>query len=174
MYNDPLLIHLAGNCSSKNVRTMLAKCGGAHLNFSYGGGGGVKNQVYRTPVHDLADFQEIIYAAVYSVTPQILHNTWIEDEYRLDIFRAANGNHVEVYRTQGTGNPFSLIVTIGFIRIALIQKLQLFLLLAYTCLGTISGSRSIKIVLREVDCDVEHWTDLDQGGVQWLVYVRVP
>ena len=29
MYGDPLSIYLAGNCSSKSVRTMLAKCGGA-------------------------------------------------------------------------------------------------------------------------------------------------
>ena len=27
MYNDPLPMHLTGSCSSKNVRTMLAKCG---------------------------------------------------------------------------------------------------------------------------------------------------
>ena len=29
MYGDPLPIHLAGNYSSKNVRIMLVKCGGA-------------------------------------------------------------------------------------------------------------------------------------------------
>ena len=38
MYGDPFPIHLAVNCSSKNVRTMFAKCGGAHLIFSCGGG----------------------------------------------------------------------------------------------------------------------------------------
>ncbi|KAJ4440170.1 hypothetical protein ANN_08308 [Periplaneta americana] len=44
--------------------------------------GFVKDQVYRTPVRDLADLQERIYAAVNNVTPQMLHNTWVEVEYR--------------------------------------------------------------------------------------------
>ena len=41
--------------------------------------------MYRTPVRDLADLQESIYAAVHNVTEHMLHNTWVEDEYRLDI-----------------------------------------------------------------------------------------
>ncbi|KAJ4428941.1 hypothetical protein ANN_25937 [Periplaneta americana] len=61
--------------------------------------GFVKDQVYRTPVRDLADLQERIYAAVNNVTPQMLHNTWVEVEYRLDISRATNGSHVEIYGT---------------------------------------------------------------------------
>ncbi|KAJ4428453.1 hypothetical protein ANN_24490 [Periplaneta americana] len=60
--------------------------------------GFVKDQVYRTPVRDLADLQERIYAAVNNVTPQMLHNTWVEVEYRLDISRATNGSHVETIR----------------------------------------------------------------------------
>ena len=48
--------------------------------------GFVKDQVYRTPVRDLADLQERIYVAVNNVTPQMLYNTWVEVEYRLDIF----------------------------------------------------------------------------------------
>ena len=31
IYDDPLLIHLAGNCTSMNVRKMLAKSGAPHL-----------------------------------------------------------------------------------------------------------------------------------------------
>ena len=50
-----------------------------------------------TPVCDLADLQERIYAAV--ITPEILRNTWVEIEYRLDISHASNGSHVEVYGT---------------------------------------------------------------------------
>ena len=46
----------------------------------------VKDQVYRTPVCDSADLQERIYAAVSTVTPQILHNTWVEFEYRFGHF----------------------------------------------------------------------------------------
>ena len=49
--------------------------------------GFVKDQIYRTKVRDLADLQKIIYAALNNVTPQILHNTWIKVEYRLDISR---------------------------------------------------------------------------------------
>ncbi|KAJ4451541.1 hypothetical protein ANN_03006 [Periplaneta americana] len=56
---------------------------------------GHDDQVYRTPVRDLADLQERIYAAVNNVTPQMLHNTWVEVEYRLDISRVTNGSHVE-------------------------------------------------------------------------------
>ena len=75
MYDDPLPIHLAGNCSSKNVRTMLANCVGARpITTSFFLWGFVKEQVYGTPVRDLADLQERIYAAVNNVTPQTLHN----------------------------------------------------------------------------------------------------
>ena len=76
MYSEPLPIHLAGNCSSKNMRTMLAKCGGAPPDFFLWGF--VKDQVFRTPIRDLADLQGRIYAAVNNVTPQMLHNTWVE------------------------------------------------------------------------------------------------
>ena len=57
----------------------------------------VKAQIYMTPVRNLADLQEIIYAAVNNVTPPMLHNTWVEVEYRLNLFRVTNGSHVEVY-----------------------------------------------------------------------------
>ena len=43
-----------------------------------------------TPVRDLVHLQEKMYVAVSSVTPQMLHNTWIEVEYRLDISRATH------------------------------------------------------------------------------------
>ena len=61
--------------------------------------GFVKDHFYRTPAYNLADLQEQIYAAVNNVTPQMLHNTWVEVEFRLDISRATNGSHVEVYGT---------------------------------------------------------------------------
>ena len=74
---------------------MLAKCGGDHLIFFLWGF--VKDQVYRTPVRDLADLLERIYTAVNNALPQMLHNTWVEFEYRFDSSRATNGSHVEVY-----------------------------------------------------------------------------
>ena len=30
----------------------------------------------------------------------VVHNTWVEAEYRLDISYATNGSHVEIYGTQ--------------------------------------------------------------------------
>ena len=72
IYGDPLPIDLAGNRSSKNVRTMLAKCSRALLICFCG-------SLLRTrpTVRDLAHLQEIIFAAVNNITPQIL-NTWVE------------------------------------------------------------------------------------------------
>ena len=52
-----------------------------------------------TPVRDLVDLKERIYAVVINVTPQMLHNTWVEVENQLDISRSINGNHVEFYVT---------------------------------------------------------------------------
>ena len=66
-----------------------------------------------TPVSDLADLQEIIYAGINNVTPQILHKLWIEVEYWLDISSATNGSHVEVYGTQGKKSQLLLVVVIG-------------------------------------------------------------
>ena len=51
---------------------MLVKCGDFFLR------GFVKDQVYRTPVRDLADLQQF-----HTTIP---HNTWVEVEYRLNIF----------------------------------------------------------------------------------------
>ena len=71
----------------------------------------VKDQVYMTPVCNLADLQQRIYAAVNNVIPQMLHNTWVEVEYRLDISRATNISHVEVYEK----SQIFLFIAIGFI-----------------------------------------------------------
>jgi hypothetical protein len=37
-----------------------------------------------------------VVAAIKTVRPQMLENTWREIEYRLDILRAKKGPHVEV------------------------------------------------------------------------------
>ena len=52
--------------------------------------GFVKGQVYRTPVRDMADLQGKIYVAANKASPQLLQNTWVEVEYRLDISRVTN------------------------------------------------------------------------------------
>jgi hypothetical protein len=59
--------------------------------------GYVKDIVYHTKVNDLPDLRRRITDAVASVTPKMLRNTWIETEYRLDVCRATNGAHVEIY-----------------------------------------------------------------------------
>ena len=47
--------------------------------------GFVTDLVSRTQGRDLADLQERIYAAADNVAPPMLHNTWVEAEYQLDI-----------------------------------------------------------------------------------------
>ena len=102
-----ILITSCREWSSKNVRTTLANCDGAHLIFFLWG---FVKTVYRTTICDLADLQERIYA-VNNVIPQMLHNTWVVVEYRLDISRESNGNHVEVNGTYGkTKSKFSVFV----------------------------------------------------------------
>ena len=46
--------------------------------------GFVKDGTYITPVRDLANLQEKMYAAVNNVTPQMLHKAWVEVEYCTD------------------------------------------------------------------------------------------
>ena len=66
------------------------------------------DQVYRTPTRDLAGLQERIYAAVNNVTPQMLHNTWVEVEYRLDIPRVTNGATLMFMEHKVCSNCFNL------------------------------------------------------------------
>ena len=59
--------------------------------------GYVKDIVYRTKVRDISDLQQRIIEAHDAVTVDMLARTWLEIEYRLDIPRATDGAHVEVY-----------------------------------------------------------------------------
>uniref|UniRef100_A0A1B6EKB9 DUF4817 domain-containing protein n=1 Tax=Cuerna arida TaxID=1464854 RepID=A0A1B6EKB9_9HEMI len=59
--------------------------------------GYVKNFVYSEKIRNIDHLRQRIIAAVASVTPNLLTNTWREFEYRLDICRATNGSHIEVY-----------------------------------------------------------------------------
>ena len=56
-----------------------------------------KNIVYRTKVKGINDLQHRIIEAIETVTVHMLARTWQEIEYRLDIVRAIDGAHVEVY-----------------------------------------------------------------------------
>ena len=59
--------------------------------------GYVKDRVCRTPVRDVKTLQSRIIEVLATVNEEMLENTWREIEYRLDILRATNGAHVEVY-----------------------------------------------------------------------------
>ena len=59
--------------------------------------GYVKDRVYRKPVRDVETLQSRIIEILATVNEEMLENTWREIEYRLDILRATNGAHVEVY-----------------------------------------------------------------------------
>ena len=59
--------------------------------------GYVKDRVYRTPVCDVETLQSRIIEVLATVNEEMLENTRREIEYRLDILRATNGAHVEVY-----------------------------------------------------------------------------
>jgi hypothetical protein len=56
-----------------------------------------KDRVFVTPVNDLPDLRALIHDTIATVPMDMLERTWQEIEYRLDIVRATNGAHVEVY-----------------------------------------------------------------------------
>jgi hypothetical protein len=58
--------------------------------------GYVKDIVYKTTVNSFDDPKLRIVAAIETLTPQMLENTWREIEYRLDVLRVMKGAHVEV------------------------------------------------------------------------------
>jgi len=59
--------------------------------------GYVKDIVYQTKVRDIADLKQRIRNAIATIDGPMLQRTWQEIEYRLDVLRATNGAHIEVY-----------------------------------------------------------------------------
>lgn len=58
----------------------------------------VKDRVFATPVNNILELRtQIRRDTIATVTGDILERTWQEVEYRLNIVRATNGAHVEVY-----------------------------------------------------------------------------
>jgi hypothetical protein len=53
--------------------------------------------VFRTPVNGLDELKTRIRNAISAIPADMLHRTWQELEYRLDVIRATNGAHIEVY-----------------------------------------------------------------------------
>jgi hypothetical protein len=75
--------------------------------------GYVKDQVFRPKVGSVVELCARISNAVASVTPRMLENICREIEYRLDIFRATDGAHIEMYWTSwvvlsNKANQFSI------------------------------------------------------------------
>jgi hypothetical protein len=58
--------------------------------------GYIKDIIYTTLVTSLDDVKLRTVAAIETVAPQMLENTWREIEYRFDILRAMRGAHVKV------------------------------------------------------------------------------
>lgn len=59
--------------------------------------GYVKDIVYRTEVRDIDNLKQRITEAIATINVGMLERTWREIEYRLDVLRATNGAHIEVY-----------------------------------------------------------------------------
>jgi hypothetical protein len=59
--------------------------------------GYVKSSGFRTPVNGLDDLKTRIRNAISAIPADMLHRTWQELEYCLDVLRATKGAHIEVY-----------------------------------------------------------------------------
>ena len=57
----------------------------------------MKDRVFATPVNDIGELRTRIRDVIATITGEMLIRTLQEFEYRLDIVRAANGAHIEVY-----------------------------------------------------------------------------
>jgi hypothetical protein len=58
--------------------------------------GYIKSNVFRTPVNGLDDLKTCIRNAIKAIPADMLHRTWQELEYRLDVLRATKEAHIEV------------------------------------------------------------------------------
>jgi len=59
--------------------------------------GYVKDKVFSTPVPVITDLKARITDAFATITEDTLENTWREIDYQLNVLRATEGAHVEVY-----------------------------------------------------------------------------
>jgi len=57
----------------------------------------VKDKVFSTPVPDITNLKARITDDFATIIEDMLENTWKEIDYRLDVLRATEGAHVEVY-----------------------------------------------------------------------------
>ena len=66
-----------------------------HLIFSCGGY--IKNIVYAEKIRNIQHLQERITSAFETVARDMIQKTWQEIEFRLDVSRATNVAHIEMY-----------------------------------------------------------------------------
>ena len=59
--------------------------------------GYIKNIVYAEKIRNIQQLQERITSAIETVTQDMIQKTWQEIEFRLDVSRATNGAHTEMY-----------------------------------------------------------------------------
>jgi hypothetical protein len=57
----------------------------------------IKDRVYAKKVNNITELKHRIEETLASITQDMLLNVWNEITYRLDVVRATNGAHVEVY-----------------------------------------------------------------------------
>ena len=57
----------------------------------------IKNIVYAAKIRNIQHLQERITSAIETVTRDMIQKTWQEIEFRLDVSRATNGTHIEMY-----------------------------------------------------------------------------
>ena len=53
--------------------------------------------MYRTKVRDMTDLRQRISNAIATINEAMLQQTWHKIEYRLNMLRATNGSHIDVY-----------------------------------------------------------------------------
>ena len=59
--------------------------------------GYTKNTVYAEKIRNIEQLQERITSAIETVTRDMVEKKWQETEFRLDVSRATNGAHIEMY-----------------------------------------------------------------------------
>jgi len=59
--------------------------------------GYIKNIVYAEKIRNIQHLQERITSAIETITRDMIQKTWQEIEFRLDVSRATNVAHIEMY-----------------------------------------------------------------------------
>ena len=59
--------------------------------------GYIKIIVYAEKIRNIQDLQDRITSAIETVTREMIQKTWQEIEFRLNVSRATNGVHIEMY-----------------------------------------------------------------------------